>query len=247
MDGYLLLSFNIHLEKRGSHTNGQIHQQMKEINKYIDQTLLSPTANREDILKLCEQAKRYNFYSVCVNSSWVLTAVNALKGSDIKVVATVGFPLGAASTKAKVAEASKAILDGADEIDMVMNIGLFMSELTKETKRDISAVKKAIGNKILKVIIETCYLEEHDIRLACSICKMANADYVKTSTGFGNGGAQLKDIQIIKAVIGNDTKIKASGGIANIEQAEAFIRAGADRIGTSKGVEIVFSAKEKEL
>lgn len=220
---------------------------MKEINKYIDHTLLAPIANREDILTLCEQAIHYNFYSVCVNSSWVRTAVDALKGSDIKVVATVGFPLGAASTKAKVAEANKAIEDGADEIDMVMNIGLFKSELTKETKRDISAVKKAIGNKILKVIIETCYLEEQDIPMACTICKMANADYVKTSTGFGNGGAQLKDIEMIKSAIGNDTKIKASGGISNKEQAEAFIHAGADRIGTSKGVEIVFSAKEKQL
>ncbi|NER16838.1 deoxyribose-phosphate aldolase [Spongiivirga citrea] len=220
---------------------------MKEINKYIDHTRLSPTTNREDILTLCDQAMHYNFHSVCVNSSWVKTAANALKESDVKVVATVGFPLGAASTKAKVAEASKAILDGADEIDMVMNIGLFLSELTKETKRDISAVKNAIGDKILKVIIETCYLEEHDIAMACTICKLANADFIKTSTGFGSRGAELKDIQMIKSAIGTDTKIKASGGIANKEQAEAFIRAGANRIGTSKGVEIVFSAKEKHL
>lgn len=220
---------------------------MKEINKYIDHTLLKPTATRDDILKLCEEAIQYNFYSVCVNSCWVTCATNALKDSDIKVCATVGFPLGAASTRAKVEEAKKAIEDGADEIDMVMNIGLFKSELTKEVRRDISAVKHAIGNHILKVIIETCYLNKYDIRIACDICKMAEADYIKTSTGFGSDGAQLKDIQMIKSAIKDNTKIKASGGISNKEQAVSFIHAGADRIGTSKGVAIVFSSKEKEL
>ena len=220
---------------------------MKEINKYIDHTLLSPTANREDILRLCNEAKQYNFYSVCINSCWVRTATNALEGSGIKIVATVGFPLGAASTKAKVAEAIKAIEDGADEIDMVMNIGLFKSELTKETRRDITAVKNAIGDKILKVIIETCYLNKYEVRIACSICKIAKADYIKTSTGFGNEGAKLSDIQMIHSAIEGNTKIKASGGIVNKEQAVAFIHAGADRIGTSKGVDIIFTAKEKQL
>lgn len=220
---------------------------MKEINKYIDHTLLSPTASREDIITLCNEAKQYNFYAVCVNSCWVHTVANALEGTDIKVVATVGFPLGTASTKAKVAEAVKAIEDGADEIDMVMNIGLFKSQLSKKTRKDISAVKNAIGNKILKVIIETCYLNKYEIRIACSICKIAKADYIKTSTGFGNKGAQLKDIQMIHSAIEGHTKIKASGGIANKEEAVAFIHAGADRIGTSKGVDIIFSATEKQL
>ncbi|AUC81146.1 deoxyribose-phosphate aldolase [Lacinutrix sp. Bg11-31] len=220
---------------------------MKEINKYIDHTLLKPTATRDDILKLCDEAKQYNFYSVCVNSYWVTCAFNALKNSKIKVCATVGFPLGAASTKAKIEEAKKAIKDGADEIEMVMNIGLFKSELTKEVRRDISAVKKAIGDHILKVIIETCYLNKYEIRIVCDICKMANADYIKTSTGFGSNGAQLKDIQMIRSAIGDNTKIKASGGIYNKEEAVSFIHAGADRIGTTKGIDIVFSAKEKEL
>lgn len=220
---------------------------MKEINKYIDHTLLKPTATRDDILKLCEEAKQYNFYSVCVNSYWVICAVNALKGTGVKVCATVGFPLGASSTTTKVEEAKKAIEDGADEIDMVMNIGLFKSNLTKEVRHDISAVKKAIGDKVLKVIIETCYLNKYDVRIACNICEFAKVDYVKTSSGFGSEGAQLKDIQMIKSAIKNNTKIKASGGISNKEQAVAFIHAGADRIGTSKGVDIIFSAKEKKL
>ncbi|OIQ18749.1 deoxyribose-phosphate aldolase [Lacinutrix sp. MedPE-SW] len=220
---------------------------MKEINKYIDHTLLKPTATRQDILSLCKEASDYNFFSVCVNSYWVTCAVNALKNTNVKICATVGFPLGANSTKAKVEEAKKAVADGASEIDMVMNIGLFKSQLTKEVRADISAVKKAIGNTILKVIIETCYLNKSEIKLACEICEIAGADFIKTSTGFGNDGAQLKDIQIIKSAIGKHNKIKASGGIANIEQAVAFIHAGANRIGTSKGVEIIYSAKEKEL
>ena len=216
---------------------------MKNINKYIDHTLLSPTANKKDILTLCNEAKQYNFYAVCVNSSWVQTVVKELKDTNIKVISTIGFPLGATSTKAKVVEACKAIEDGADEIDMVMNIGLFKSELIEETISDISAVKKAIGDKVLKVIIETCYLNKYELQKACTICKLAKADYVKTSTGFGPKGAQLTDIDIIKSVIGEHTKIKASGGISNIEQAIAFINAGADKIGTSKGIDIIVSTK----
>jgi deoxyribose-phosphate aldolase len=216
---------------------------MNNINNYIDHTLLSPTANKKDILTLCNEAKEYNFYAVCVNSSWVKTVVEELKGTNIKVISTIGFPLGATSTNAKVAEAYKAIKDGADEIDMVMNIGLFKSELTEETISDISAVKKAIGDKVLKVIIETCYLNKYELQKACTICKLAKADYVKTSTGFGPKGAQLIDIEIIKSVIGEHTKIKASGGISNKEQAIAFINAGADRIGTSKGIDIIVSTK----
>ncbi len=220
---------------------------MKEINKYIDHTLLTPIATQEDIIKLCDEAKYYNFYAVCINSCWVRTAANELNGHDVKIVATVGFPLGTMSTKAKVIEAEKAIEDGADEIDMVMNLGLFKSGLTKETRRDISAVKNAVGHNVLKVIIETSYLDNYEIRKACTLCKLANVDYVKTTTGFANKKTQLKDIQIIKAAIGNNTKIKASGGIANKEQAVAFIHCGADRIGTSNGIDIVFCAKEKLL
>ncbi len=220
---------------------------MKEINKYIDQASLNPTASRKDIIQLCNDAKLYNFYGVCVNSHWVKCAANELKGSGIKVISTVGFPFGASSTKSKVEEAKKAIEDGANEIDMVMNIGLFKSDLTKEVRKDISAVKNAIGDHVLKVIIETCYLNKYDVRIASVICKMAKADYIKTSTGFGHKETELRDIQMIHSAIEGNTKIKASGDISNIEQAVAFIHAGADRIGTSKGVDIIFSAKEKQL
>ncbi|MEL6810323.1 MAG: deoxyribose-phosphate aldolase [Bacteroidota bacterium] len=220
---------------------------MKELNKYIDHTLLTPTATPEDIVHLCSEAKEYRFYSVCVNSCYVYLAANELKDSDVKVAATVGFPLGAASAKAKMAEAKKAIKQGADEIDMVLNIGFLKSSLVKSVREEISAVKKVIGKKVLKVIIETCYLSNAEKKMACEIIKKAGADFVKTSTGFGEGGAQISDIQLIKATLGKNTKIKASGGIKSHEEALAFIEAGADRIGTSSGIKLLYSSKQKQL
>ncbi|MEM7185511.1 MAG: deoxyribose-phosphate aldolase [Bacteroidota bacterium] len=220
---------------------------MKELNKYIDHTLLKPTATPEDIVALCREAVAYNFYAVCVNSSYAFLAANELKDADVKVAATIGFPLGANSMEAKVYEAQTAVTHGADEIDMVINIGFLKAGLSKSVLEEATAVKKAIGRRILKVIIETCYLSNNEKKLACEIAKKAGADFVKTSTGFGEGGAQLQDIEILRAVISEGQEIKASGGIKTKEQARAFIAAGASRIGTSNGVKLVLDSEEKHL
>ena len=220
---------------------------MKELNQYIDHTLLKPTATPEDIIALCKEAKDYNFYAVCVNSCYVYLAANELKDVDTKVVATIGFPLGASLTEAKVREAKLAVQKGADEIDMVINIGFLKAELYKSVREEITAVKKAIGRRVLKVIIETCYLSNSEKKMASEIVKKAGADFVKTSTGFGEGGANLQDIQIIKGTIGDHPKIKASGGIKTNEEAIAFIKAGVSRIGTSRGVSLIYSSEEKHL
>jgi deoxyribose-phosphate aldolase len=220
---------------------------MKELNQYIDHTLLDPTATPEDIVRLCDEAKHYNFYAVCVNSCYTYLAANELKDSRVKVVTTAGFPLGASSTKAKVSEVKKAIKDGADEIDMVMNIGFLKAGLYKSVREEISAVKKAVGRRTLKVIIETSMLSNEEKKIASVISMRAEADYIKTSTGFGPGGAYLLDMQIIKAAIGKNTKIKASGGIKTEAEAMAFIKAGADRIGTSNGIKLIYASKEKQL
>lgn len=217
---------------------------MNALGQYIDHTLLTPTAQPEDIVKLCAEARRYNFYAVCVSSAYAYLANNELKGSDIKVVATVGFPLGNSSSKSKVSEAKRAIKDGADEIDMVMNIGFLKSDLLKSVKEDIEAVKKAIGKNVLKVIIETCYLNKDEIKVACLIAVKAGADFVKTSTGFGPGGAKLSDVELMHATVGDSLKIKASGGISTAEAARKFIAMGADRIGTSKGIDIITSEEK---
>jgi len=220
---------------------------MKELNQYIDHTLLKPTASPEDIVALCKEAMEYNFYAVCVNSSYVYLAANELKDAEVKVAATVGFPLGAASSEAKIHEAKMAVKNGADEIDMVLNIGFLKAELYKSVREEITAVKKAIGRRVLKVIIETCYLSNSEKKMAAEIIKKAGADFVKTSTGFGEGGAQIQDIQLLKAAVGDVVKIKASGGIKTQTEALAFIKAGVDRIGTSKGVALVYSSPEKKL
>jgi deoxyribose-phosphate aldolase len=212
---------------------------VKSLNRYIDHTLLHPAASPEAIIALCSEAKKYNFYAVCVNSSYVYLASRELRGSDVKIASTVGFPLGASNTKAKVAEAKKAVKDGADEIDMVLNIGFLKSGLHKNVKEDIEAVKKTIGKKILKVILETCYLSNEDKKIGCLIAKKAGADFVKTSTGFGTGGASRDDIKLMKASIGQSIKIKASGGISSTEEALEYIELGVARIGTSKGIPLI--------
>lgn len=220
---------------------------MKELNQYIDHTLLKPTATPKEIVKLCDQAKEYNFFAVCVNSCYAFLAATELKESKVKVVATVGFPLGASSSEAKIAEAKQAIAHGADEIDMVMNVGFLKAELYKALREEISAVKKAIGRRVLKVIIETCYLSNSEKKMASEIVKKAGATFIKTSTGFGEGGALVQDIEIIKAAIGKAPKVKASGGIKTHEEAIAFIKAGAARIGTSNGIKLLYASKEKQL
>ncbi len=206
--------------------------------KYIDHTLLKPTATPTEIDNLCSEAIEYKFFSVCVNSSYVPLAKTRLAGSDVKVCAVVGFPLGAMSREAKVFETQQAIQDGADEIDMVIQIGFLKAGLYDKIGDEISAVKKAVGDKILKVIIETCYLTEAEKIKACEIAVDSGADFVKTSTGFGISGATLEDVRLMVKAVQGKAKVKASGGIRSREMAAEFIAAGAERLGTSSGIGI---------
>ena len=212
---------------------------MKPLNSYIDHTLLKPTATADEIITLCEEAKTYRFYAVCVNSCYLELARKSLKGSEVKLAAVVGFPLGAMATGAKLAETRYCLEQGADEIDMVMNLGWFKSGMQEEVVEEIRQMKALIGDKVLKVILETCYLTADEIRLACAICLEGGADFVKTSTGFGPGGATLEAVGVMKESVGNQTGIKASGGIRDRETALKYIRAGATRIGTSSGVNMM--------
>ena len=216
---------------------------MRLLNTYIDHTQLKPTASKNDIIKLCEEAKTYHFFSVCVNSCYVALAKSELKNSNIKVCCVIGFPLGAMSTQAKVSEAKLALNDGADEIDMVINVGLLKSKDFDAVWKDIEAVKTIMPNNILKVILETCYLEELEIIKASELAIQSGADFIKTSTGFGNGGATIHDVKLIKTVAKNKAKIKASGGIKDAKIALAYINVGADRLGTSSGIAIVSNGK----
>lgn len=213
------------------------------LNKYIDHTLLKPTATPADIKNLCAEAKFHQFYAVCVNSSYVGLATSMLKGSEVKVAAVIGFPLGAMSTEGKIAEARDCVENGAAEIDMVINLGLLKAGHLKAVEDEISAIKTAIGNVVLKVIIETCYLTDEEKELACKAAIKAKADFVKTSTGFGPGGANTEDVELMKRVVGDQLGIKASGGIKDEETALKYIELGVSRLGTSSGVELV--AKEE--
>ncbi|MBZ0327971.1 MAG: deoxyribose-phosphate aldolase [Altibacter sp.] len=210
-----------------------------ELNKYIDHTLLKPTATPDDIVQLCDEAKKYKFHSVCVNSCYVFLASNELLNTDIKVVSTIGFPLGTASTKAKRSETKRAIKEGAHEIDMVMNIGFLKHNLFKSVREEISAIKEIVGDKTLKVILETCYLTDDEKRIACNITEKAGADYVKTSTGFGTGGASIHDVKLMLNAVDGKLKVKASGGIKDAVTAQTYIDLGVSRIGTSSGIVIV--------
>lgn len=209
------------------------------LNQYIDHTVLKPTATIDDIIKLCNEAKEHQFYAVCVNSCYVPTAKKHLENSSVKLAAVVGFPLGAMDTESKIFEAQQAVKYGADEIDMVINIGLLKSCDYQYVKNEIELIKKAIGDKVLKVILENCFLTKEEIIVASQLSVNANADFVKTSTGFGTDGAQLEDVKLMKEVVGNYAKIKASGGVKNSQDALQFIEAGAERIGTSSGIKIV--------
>lgn len=210
-----------------------------ELNKYIDHTLLKSTATERDIIDLCNEAKQYKFYSVCINSSYIPLAKQLLKTSSVKICSVVGFPLGATASSTKVFEAKQAIEAGAHEIDMVLNIGFLKSKNYVEVFKDISDVKLAIGKTPLKVIIEISELSKNDIVKACEICMDAKVDFVKTSTGFSKSGATLTAVKIMKKTVKNRAKIKASGGIGDFETAKKYIEIGVDRIGTSKGVTIV--------
>ena len=215
-----------------------------ELNKLIDHTLLKATATISEIETLCKEAVDYDFYSVCVNSCYVATAKNFLAGTDIKVCSVVGFPLGAMSAKAKYFETGEALSDGADEIDMVLNVGLLKSGEVNKALDEIISLKRCVGeNRVLKVILETCYLTDEEKRLACRMALDAKADFVKTSTGFGSGGATLADVKLMKECGQGKAKIKASGGIRDYETAMQYVNLGVQRIGTSNGIAILKGEK----
>ena len=215
-----------------------------ELNKLIDHTLLKATATISEIETLCKEAVEYDFYSVCVNSGYVATAKKFLTGTDIKVCSVVGFPLGAMSAKAKYFGTGEALADGADEIDMVLNVGWLKSGKTNQVLDEIIALKRCAGeNRVLKVILETCYLTDEEKRLACRLALDAKADFVKTSTGFGTGGATLADVKLMKECVQHKAKVKASGGIRDYETAMQYVNLGVERIGTSNGIAILKGEK----
>ena len=210
-----------------------------DIAKYIDHTVLAADARKEKIEALCKEAYQNGFASVCVNSCWVSLAAKLLEGTEVKVCTVVGFPLGAMDSVSKADEASNAVRNGADEIDMVINIGFLKSGMYDEALEDIREVRKATEGKTLKVIIETCLLTDEEKRKACELSEEAGADFVKTSTGFSTGGATVEDVALMKSVVGDRLRVKASGGIRDYKTAKAMIEAGASRIGASAGVRIV--------
>ena len=210
----------------------------QELFSYVDHTLLKPEATPEQIAALCAEAAEHGTASVCVNGSYVALAKKLLDGKA-KVCAVIGFPLGAMSTAAKAFEAAEAIRDGADEIDMVIHIGQLKAGNTDYVLEDIKAVKAAIGDHILKVIIETCLLTEEEKITMCRLVTESGAEYIKTSTGFSTGGATFDDVRLFSEHVGEGVKIKAAGGIRSREDMEEFLRLGASRLGTSSAVKIL--------
>ncbi|CAM1345672.1 deoxyribose-phosphate aldolase [Tenacibaculum amylolyticum] len=210
-----------------------------KLNQYIDHTLLKATATEKDIIQLCSEAKTYNFYAVCVNGSYVPLAKKELENSSVAIAAVIGFPLGAMNTQAKVFEAKQAIADGATEIDMVINVGNLLDGKYDVVENEIRLIKKAIGNNVLKVIFENCYLTPEQIKTVSQLAVNAGADYIKTSTGFGTGGATFDDVALMKQVGKDQVKIKAAGGIRDVETAQKYIAMGVERLGTSSGVALV--------
>jgi|UniRef100_A0A7V3RHE4 deoxyribose-phosphate aldolase len=211
---------------------------MKDINRYIDQTILRPDATKDEILKFIEGVKRYNFYSAVVNPCWVELLKRELP-EGIKVCSVVGFPLGATTTKAKVYATEELVKLGCDEIDMVMNIGRLKSKDYKYVGKEIKAVVESAQGRIVKVIIETCLLTEEEKIASANIIKESGAHFVKTSTGFSKEGARIEDVILLRKIVGPNFGVKASGGIRDYATAVAFINAGANRIGTSAGEEIM--------
>lgn len=209
-----------------------------KINKLIDHTYLKAFGTDTDINQLLAEAKEFDFKSVCVNPYWVEKAAKELKDTDVLVCTVIGFPLGANTTAVKVFETQDAIKNGADEIDMVLNVGKVKMQDYDFIFNEVKAVKEACGDLTLKVILETCYLTKEEIRLSSEACIKAGANFVKTSTGFGTGGALVEDVLIMKEVAKNK-EVKASGGVRSAEDVEKMIEAGATRIGTSSGVKLV--------
>ncbi len=216
-----------------------------KLNKYIDHTLLKPEATKEQIKKICEEAKEYNFKSVCVNPTQVAYAKELLCDSDVLVCTVIGFPLGANTSSVKAFETKDAIKNGADEIDMVVNIGAIKDQNYDLVKKDIEAVVDSSSDKLVKVIIETCLLTDQEKRKLCQIVIEAGADFIKTSTGFSTGGATKEDISLFKEEVEDKIGIKASGGVRNIEDADIMIKCGATRLGTSGGVQIIKGENSK--
>ena len=214
-----------------------------KLNKFIDHTILKPETTQEQVEKILSEAKEYDFASVCVNPTWVSLAAESLKDSDVKVCTVIGFPLGANTSAVKAFETKDAIANGADEIDMVINIGALKAGNDALVLDDIKAVVDASGDKLVKVIIETCLLTDDEKVRACQLSKEAGADYVKTSTGFSTGGATVADVALMRKTVGPDMGVKASGGARSYEDAIAFIEAGASRIGASSGVAIMNGAQ----
>ncbi|KXU05968.1 deoxyribose-phosphate aldolase [Streptococcus gallolyticus] len=207
------------------------------INRYIDHTLLKPESTQID--KLIAEAVEHQFASVCVNPTWVSYAAKALKGTEVNVCTVIGFPLGANTSSVKAFETKDAVANGADEIDMVINIGQLKSGQYDAVEADIRAVVEASGDKLVKVIIETCLLTDDEKVKACQLAVASGADYVKTSTGFSTAGANIADVTLMRKTVGPNIGVKAAGGTRSYADAEAFIKAGATRIGTSAGVAIV--------
>lgn len=207
--------------------------------KLIDHTLLKPDATRAELVKLCEEARTHRFASVCINTTWVTLCVELLKGSGVMTICVVGFPLGAATSRAKAAETREAIANGAAEIDMVVNIGLLKSGEHDKVFDDIRAVVEAASGRPVKVILETHMLTREQKIAACAISRAAGAAFVKTSTGFSGGGATVEDIRLMRSVVGPDMGVKASGGVRTAEDARNMVAAGANRLGASASVAIV--------
>lgn len=214
-----------------------------KLNKYIDHTILKPETTKEQVERVLVEAKEYDFASVCVNPTWVEYASQELKETDVKVCTVIGFPLGANTPAVKAFETKDSISNGADEIDMVINIGALKSGNDALVLEDIKAVVEASGDRLVKVIIETCLLTEEEKIKACLLSKEAGADYVKTSTGFSTGGATVDDVALMRKTVGTEMGVKASGGARSYEDAVAFVEAGATRIGASSGVAIMNGVK----
>ncbi|HAS72914.1 MAG TPA: deoxyribose-phosphate aldolase [Clostridiales bacterium UBA8960] len=214
------------------------------IAKMIDHTILKPNVTDAEVIKVCDEAKEYGFFSVCVNPYFVPLVAEQLKGTDVKVTSVIGFPLGANTSTIKAAEAAQSVIDGANEIDMVLNVSALKDQKYDYVLDDIKAVVLAIkGKAILKVILETCLLTKEEIVKACELSKEAGAQFVKTSTGFSTGGATVEDVLLMKKTVGDALEVKASGGVRDFETAKNVIDAGATRIGASSSVDIVNKSK----
>ena len=216
-----------------------------ELNRYFDHTLLKPDATSAQIKALCAEARRYEFASVCVNPCFIPLAKQELQGSIVKVCTVIGFPLGAMTSESKAYEAKDAIAKGADEVDMVLNVGKAKEGDYAAVEADIRAVKEACGSTLLKVILETCLLTDEEIVECCKAAMRAGADYVKTSTGFSKGGATPEAVALMRKTVGEKLGVKASGGVHNLAEAKARIEAGASRIGASASVKVMEEAKGK--